>query len=328
MRKAKIAVINPELADGLARTVIDGLFQMSKDGSADFRLSSRFKYSLSVDDKVMPQKEFMEYAKDADCIFLIYCQYGFGQALAEKIGLWEKTVFIDGSELGKNNRLDFSIQNKVIENGGYLNDPVDRKMLAKCAAHFKREKPYFAGAIPLPFGIESKYIKYQEGKTVKDIDFFCVFGQDEYPLLRRFAREQLEKFCKREGFTFHTEKTSSNEEFYLLLARSKVGISVGGGGYDSMRFWEILANDCLLLTERIDIYEPGSKRLDYERIWQFNNLFDLTDLLMKMGNILKSSYKIDDLQGEYVKILKDHSSEARVKEILDVCNKKGIIKSL
>ena len=94
-----------------------------------------------------------------------------------------------------------------------------------------------------------------------------------------------------------------------------------------MRFWEILGNNCLLLTERLDIYEPDSKRLDYKRIWQFNNLFDFDYYLEKIGKILKENYKEDELKEEYVKIMQEHSSEARVMEIINICREKGVIKS-
>ena len=117
------------------------------------------------------------------------------------------------------------------------------------------------------------------------------------------------------------------KKFYKNLVRSKVGISAGGGGYDTLRFWEILGNNCLLLTENIDIYKADSKRLEYNRIWQFGNLFDFEVQLEKIGAFLKKEYNQEKMTEEYDKIISDHSSKTRVLEILSNCQKKGITKS-
>ncbi|MDB5194413.1 MAG: hypothetical protein JWN50_427 [Parcubacteria group bacterium] len=317
MQMMKIAVINFEKPDGMARTIIDGLCAMAKEGSVDFRLSSKFLYDLPLEDAVLSRGDFIAFARSADRIFLIgNDKYGYDTTLAEEIDRFGKTVCVDGSEVGKNRRYDFTIQKGIIDGTYDGQGTVDRELLSKCHRYFRREKPYSDGIIALPFGIESRYMQsYKEG-TPKDIDFVCIFGQDEYPLLRRFVREALETYCKDNGFTCATERTKTPEEFYKLLARAKVGVSVGGGGFDTMRFWEILGNNCLMLTETIDIYPRDSKRLKYERIIEFQNLFDFDAELKKMGAFLRSGYADLDLKPEYERIVGDHSTKARVEEIL------------
>jgi hypothetical protein len=139
--------------------------------------------------------------------------------------------------------------------------------------------------------------------------------------MRQYCREILIKFCRKNKFTYHADKTKSKEEFYRLLTRSKVGVSIGGGGYDTLRFWEILGNNCLLLTERIDIYQLDSARLDYKRIYQFNNLYDFKYQLERVASFLKRGYKQEDLNKEYQQILQNHSSVSRVLEILNIFNR-------
>jgi hypothetical protein len=323
----RIAIINPREADGLARTVVDGCISLSRLGTIDFCLSQPFDYSLDVADKVFGENDFKDYAIGADIIFYINAKRSADDSTANRLAMWHKTVYVDGGEVGKNRRYDFTVQKEILfgENIGF--GAPNPEMVAKCKLYFRREKPYSFDIIPLPFGIETRYVSSFDINKKKDIDFVCIFGQDEYPLMRRFARERLEAFCAKNDFSCYTKKTSTPQEFYSLLARSKVGISVGGGGYDTMRFWEILGNNCLLLTERLDIYEPDSKRLDYKRIWQFNNLFDFDYYLEKIGKILKENYKEDELKEEYVKIMQEHSSEARVMEIINICREKGVIKS-
>ncbi len=321
----KIAVINPEKADGLARTILDGLHTLSLSKEVDFRLSTAFSYDLRLNERVLVRKDFIDFASTADCIFLINCKYGVDIALATAIDRWNKTIFLDGSELGKNRRYDNAIQKMVLGGTFEGSGKINKEMFEKASLYFRREKPYLDTIIPLPFGIENKYISYQQGKTKKDIDFFCVFGQEEYPPLRKLARERLEDFCVKNGFSFHTSKTSSSEEFYALLARSKVAISVGGGGYDTMRFWEILGNNCILLTETIDIYHPDGDALKYDRIHPFINLYDLEYQLNKMGHFLRNGYDEKKVIFEYEQILKKHSSVARVREVLQRARDKKLI---
>ncbi|MEI6296930.1 MAG: hypothetical protein WCO84_04780 [bacterium] len=324
----KIAVINPPNGDGLARTVFDGLIQLKKKGIVNsFKYPNKFSYPIEglAENYTENVSEFINFANESDFIFLIWGKGCTDFSLANKINLWGKTIFLDGSEIGKNGRYDFEIQKKIVKGEYTGNGKIDIDMLKKCPLYLKREKPYKDGVLPLPFGIEDAYVKNFSREIKKDIDFFCVFGQDEYPLMRRYSKEILIEFCAKNNFSCFTEKVE-RDEFYKKLARSKVGISVGGGGYDTLRFWEILGNNCLLLTEKIDIYEPDLNRLKYERIWQFNDLFDFEHQLNKIGKYLRGGYSQASLELEYEKIISEHSSESRVLEIINKAKGVGLVK--
>ena len=144
-------------------------------------------------------------------------------------------------------------------------------------------------------------------------------------MLRRHVRESLEKYCQENNFTCVTKKTKTPEEFYKFLARAKVGVSVGGGGFDTFRFWEILGNNCLLMTEKIAIFEPGSLALDYRRIYQFDDLFDFQTQIDKIGHYLRTQYSQTDLKDEYETILVEHNSIARVNKIIEFAKSRKII---
>ena len=299
----KIALIMPKnRVDYLAKTILDGLYSLEKEGL----LALTKNYT------------------EADLIFLFWGKGDMDFKLAEDIGRWGKTVFIDGSELGKDRRYDKEIQKAVIEGTWVDNGKIDKDMLEKCALYFRRERPYPSGVIPLPYGINSEYVRYQRG-IKKDIDFVCIFGQEEFPILRKEVREYLEDYCAKNGFTCYTQRTKNQNEFYNLLARAKVGISVGGGGFDTARFWEILANNCLLLTEKIAIYEEKSGELNYERIKEFSNLPEFEEKLKEVAQFLRKGYNENDLFQEYGEILKRHSSRARVQTILDAAKEKNLI---
>ncbi len=197
-------------------------------------------------------------------------------------------------------------------------------MKERCYLYFRREKPYIDGIVPLPFGIESRYIKYDKLTTKKDIDFVCVFGRDKRPLLRRFAKEILIKFCEKEKFTYRVSETNNQDEFLNILARAKVGISVGGGGFDTARFWEILGNNCLLLTENIDIYQSDDDSLEFQNIFQFNNLYDFMYELKKIGRLLRTDYAAERYIDVYDSILLKHSTRARILTVFKEAEKAGI----
>ena len=317
----KIAILTPQNKnDYMTDTMLDGLIWLKKESNnLEFCLPKDYPTDLDVSAFRKEEEGFYNFAQVADIIFFMWGKNNTDYDLANKINRFDKTVFIDGSEVGGDRRYDKEIERQII-NGQYeANGKIDEEMLKKCKLYFRREKPYTEGVLPLPFGIESKYLKYYSKDFRKDIDFFCVFGQEEYPVMRRLAKEYLISFCHENGFTCFTEKTDQ-DNFYKMLARSKVGVSVGGGGYDTARFWEILGNNCLLLTEKIAIYEPDSQRLNYKRIWQFGNLKEFGEKLEKIGNFIKTDYNQENLEEEYEKIIKDHSSKSRVLEIINKFN--------
>lgn len=313
----RVAVI-PPLAkqDYLVNTVLDGLEVLQQSGVIDaFALADGYPVPPRLSPPVLEQPAFHDFARTADAVLLLWGKKKPNWKLAEQLGCWAKTAFVDGSEPGGDLRFDARVQRAVLEGAKRTEGAVNFDMLRRCAAYFRREKPILPGMEALPFGIDRHHLAAYRPGTRKDIDFFCVFGQDKHPLLRREATAYLRGFCAREGFNCVTDKVAP-DRFYELLARSKVGVSVGGGGYDTARFWEILGNNCLLLTERIDLLPPRGTTLAFERIHEFGNLYDFADLLPRIGRHLRESYDQSALDTEHRSILDQHSSAARARQIL------------
>lgn len=338
--KYKIAVITPKNKnDYLTDTVIDGLLSFNDPSiQIEFYIPNSYPTELDKSGIGLSLDSFVNFARNADLILFMKGKDGIKKNFflftltqnntdyetANEINLFKKTIFIDGSELGGDKRYNAEIRKDLIEGKYEGRGAVDTQMEKKCAMYFKREKPYLRSIVPFPFGIETDYTRHYETNKEKDIDFFCVFGYEDYAPLRKQVREYLVEFCQKNNFTYFTEKTPK-DNFYKMLARSKVGISVGGGGFDTARFWEILGNNCLLLTEKIDIYEEYSRQLNYDRIWQFETLDEFKTQLQKMGEFLRNTYKKEDLEPEYQKIITEHSSKSRVLEIIEKAKEKGII---
>jgi hypothetical protein len=329
----KIAVILPiAKSDYLANTVLDGLIDLqTEQNDLDFIVTTNFPSPFDLKKYERNENDFMEYVKSADMIILCWGKGATNLILAEKINRWDVTVFVDGSELGKNNRFNKEIVEAVLNETYQGLGAINTEVLSKCRIYFRREKPYIKGIVAFPFGIETRYREYFKKGVVRDIDFTCIFGQDEYPIMRRQAREYLEIFCKKNNFVCKTNKTkgfsfddnskkAGRNDFYDILSRTKIGISIGGGGYDTARFWEILANGAILLTEKIDIYDNPKERLGYERIIEFTNIDNFKIKLEELANKIKGGYMNDEL--EYEKILNEHSTKARVKEIIETFKNK------
>jgi hypothetical protein len=315
----RIAVIPPiNKPDYTANTILDGLINLGSE--VEFKTLAN-PTPFSIDKYILPEKDFIDYAQKADLIILCWGKNSTNVSVAEKIGKWEKTVFVDGSEVGKNNRYDEELQKKVANMTYEGQGSIDKNMLQKCRRYFRREKPYINGILPFPFGIECRYVPYTSDK--RDIDFVCIFGQEDFPKMRKEVRLIVEEFSKKNGFVSATKKTSGftfednsktagRDEFYKLLSRAKVGVSVGGGGYDTARFWEIYGNGCLLLTEKIDIEMPEGQELNYDRIIEFTDTEDFKKKLAEVAERLKASFSLPTDA-----TIQKHTTKARVKYLLE-----------
>ncbi|MBI2108846.1 MAG: hypothetical protein HYT93_01510 [Parcubacteria group bacterium] len=336
----KIAVVTPtERDDFYCDTVLDGLFLLKKENpELEFFYPDYYPHPFGeafTKQFGVSKKQLAEFAKGADLIIFSYGKYGTDTAFIDELNGWGKTVYVDGSEIGKDRWRDLKIQYEIIK-GAYegLGAP-NKDMQKKCRLYFRREKPYTNGMIPFPLGIESRFMKYYDSNKEKDIDFSCFFGQELYPLTRRYAPELTQKFCTENGFTCHTKKTYklplihkgpySPDKSYEIWARTKVGVSTGAAGYDSRRFWEILGNNCLIIAERFDLFELDSDAMNYKRIFQYNNLYDFEYQLKKAGEFLRNGYNQKDLEEEYQEILKRHSTKARVLTIINEAQKIGLL---
>ena len=313
----RLAVIAPaRKRDYLVDTLLDGLDVLRQAGEIEsFLVSAGYPAHAQLEPAVAGPEQFRPYAMAADAVLLCWGKGNTNWKLAEELNCWHKTAFVEGSEPGGDLRFDVRVQRAILEGSSRTEGAIQLEMLRRCAAYFRREKPILPGIDPLPFGIERRHrAAYQAGGR-KDIDFFCIFGQDKHPLLRREVTRDVKRFCETEGFNCVTDKVPP-DQFYQLLARSKVGISVGGGGYDTARFWEILGNNCLLLTERIDLLPPRGTTLSYKRIFEFGSLFDFAVLLPQIGKHLREAYDEAALQDEYHQILGQHSSAARARQVI------------
>jgi len=107
--------------------------------------------------------------------------------------------------------------------------------------------------------------------------------------------------------------------YYTLLARSKMALSVRGGGFDTPRYWEIVASRRLLVSEQPDIYIPFNFEHGKHAVFCRS---DLSDLELLVRHYLREEEEREAIVKEgYAHLLKYHTCERRAEYFLEVCRR-------
>ncbi len=108
-------------------------------------------------------------------------------------------------------------------------------------------------------------------------------------------------------------------EYYSLLARSKMALSVRGGGFDTPRYWEIVASRRLLVSEEPDINIPFNFEHGKHAVFCRSDLSDLEPLVR---HYLREEEEREAIVREgYAHLLKYHTCERRAEYFLDACRR-------
>ena len=108
-------------------------------------------------------------------------------------------------------------------------------------------------------------------------------------------------------------------DHYRLLSRSKMGLSIRGSGFDTVRYWEIVASKTLLISERPSIYIPNNFEHGKHAIFCRPDLSDLVDLVRSYVHD-EGSRKVIAEAG-YQHLVKYHTCEQRARQFLEICRK-------
>jgi len=160
-------------------------------------------------------------------------------------------------------------------------DPVDNRPealdhlgRASCRGYFKREMlaccRYGPRAYPLPFA-------YPDAQAPPDVsgprDRAVFWAGHRRFGLRRLYLERVEALL---GGALDTHYAP---EAYLQAVRSsRIGINIFGFGYDTVRYWELPAHGCMLLSERLPIRIPHNFSDGVSAVF-FDDTRDLEDKL-------------------------------------------------
>lgn len=131
-------------------------------------------------------------------------------------------------------------------------------------------------------------------------------------------------WAKIQGDPYVTDKDCqrklSYQEHFRLLQRSKLGLSMRGSGFDTVRYWEIPALKTLLISERPSIYIPNNFEHGKHAIFCKPDLSDLVDLVKEYARDHEARNRL--AESGYAHLLKYHTCEKRASQFLVICKEK------
>lgn len=190
---------------------------------------------------------------------------------------------------------------------------------------FKREylidKEYEKNVFPLPMCFNLDRLPSKLPNTYKyDFSFWAV----ESDPIRTKALNILENEfdCKQNG-TYKNQifsKYKRKGEFYLQELKScKITLNLRGGGWDTMRYWEVPAVGGFMLSQKPGIVIPNNFEHEKDIVFIKDDLSDLVDL----GKYyLKNEAKREEIaKNGHNKLLEYHTDIKRVEYIFETIKK-------
>lgn len=111
----------------------------------------------------------------------------------------------------------------------------------------------------------------------------------------------------------------SFEEYHRLLRRSKIAVSIRGGGFDTLRYWEIVAAKTLLISEQPDICIPHNFEHGTHALFCKPDLSDLIELIRTYAEDARARETM--VAAAFAHLMRYHTCERRAEYVLDVCRK-------
>ena len=318
MKTKNLFVISPHHYCHSTATIIEGLNKL--DGIKVFS-NADHNYCKHP---IQTFKTQVQVAKMADYVMLCHSaleskyEGRIGPLVAELQGKID--IFLDGSDYKK-----------------YEVDPKGYKL------YIKREmigQAYLPtnNVEPLIFAAEDRHFTKPNGShrnlwQNKTDDLVCIMSAcDKRPwrfdimksLNDAFARDETVFVGEyREGQTLDSVDTGDRHfgGYFKKLLNAKISVDAYGCGEarQTGRFWESLANGCLVMYQPIEPYVWSNTYIDEEDFVIYNDLDELVDKAKYYVGHPEEARKIAD-RG-FTKLLKYHTTEQRAKEFLSLLDK-------
>ena len=318
MKTKNLFVISPHHYCHSTATIIEGLNKI--DGIKVFS-NADHNYCKHP---IQTFKTQVQVAKMADYVMLCHSaleskyEGRIGPLVAELQGKID--IFLDGSDYKK-----------------YEVDPKGYKL------YIKREmigQAYLPtnNVEPLIFAAEDRHFTKPNGShrnlwQNKTDDLVCIMSAcDKRPwrfdimksLNDAFARDETVFVGEyREGQTLDSVDTGDRHfgGYFKKLLNAKISVDAYGCGEarQTGRFWESLANGCLVMYQPIEPYVWSNTYIDEEDFVIYNDLDELVDKAKYYVGHPEEARKIAD-RG-FTKLLKYHTTEQRAKEFLSLLDK-------
>ncbi len=176
------------------------------------------------------------------------------------------------------------------------------------APYFKREMlqcvDYGANTFPLPFAYPSDRLK--STRKERGVPLFWA-GHRRFGL-RRLYLEQIESLL---GQSFDQKLTQ--QAYAEQIAKAQIGLNFFGFGYDTVRYWELPAHGCMLLSEQLPIRIPNNFVHGESAVF-FDDLEELERLLVYYSERPEEAAQIARSGRDHLE--RHHTGAARAKQFL------------
>jgi hypothetical protein len=175
--------------------------------------------------------------------------------------------------------------------------------------YFKREMlachDYGITARPLPFAYADSKVP-RELNWVREEPLFWA-GHRQFGLRRVY----VERVEQRLGRSFDRKYTQ--QEYTDALQHCRIGLNLFGFGYDTVRYWELAAHGCMILSERLPIRIPHNFVNDESAVF----FDDLPDMEEKFAYYLAHPEEAEQIARRGHDLFKKyHTASARARQLL------------
>lgn len=190
---------------------------------------------------------------------------------------------------------------------------------------FKREflinKKYDENVYPLPFGFNFDRIEHIKRLDFKyDVSFWAV---ESDPIRSKALKLIQDKFdCAENGTKLNQNFSDYNRkgDFYLEeLNRCKITLNFRGGGWDTLRYWEVPAMGRFMVSQKPGILIPDDFIESQHIIHPKEDLSDLVEICNYYLSNENEREKIAKSAEEHSR--KYHSDTARAQYLMDIIAK-------
>jgi len=126
--------------------------------------------------------------------------------------------------------------------------------------------------------------------------------------------------CDQQCFDSDQKGKLSYEDYFELLAQSKMALSIRGAGFDTVRYWEIVASKRLLVSETPYIHIPHNFEHGKHALFCRPDLSDLVDIVR--ASLKDEACRQSMIEQAYQHLLRYHTCEQRAKQFLEICRTK------
>lgn len=177
------------------------------------------------------------------------------------------------------------------------------------AGYFKREMltcvDYGPNAYPLPFA-------YPDGRAPEELSWTrprgLFWAGNRFFGLRRLYLERIEA-----TFGLKLDRSYDQDEYVEAVESSRIGLNLFGFGFDTVRYWELPAHGCMLLSHRLPIHIPQNFEDGKSAVF----FDDLPDLEEKLRYYLERPDECAAIaQAGHAHFQQYHTGSARARQLL------------